>query len=90
MSCHGWVDPLLMRRMKTDRSQWPALVRLGLWGISGRTGAWCFVWGMVFVGLGGLGYGLAEPRFLGVGVVGLVGALWYFLALRWVDRHGRW
>jgi hypothetical protein len=30
--------------MSGDRSKWPPMVRLGLWGISDREMAWGFFW----------------------------------------------
>src|SRR5262245_44414460 len=30
--------------MSVDRSTWPVMVRLGLWGISSRGAAWAFFW----------------------------------------------
>jgi hypothetical protein len=37
----------------------------------------------------GIVAGLWRPEYF-IGLVFLPGALWYYLALRWVDRHARW
>lgn len=75
--------------MGVDRSRWLVMVRLGLWGIPGRGGAWCFVGLCLAMAAAGIAYGFVNP----VGFFGglmLLAALWYYLAIRWVDRHGRW
>lgn len=65
------------------------MVRLGLWGIRRRGAALVYSWLSVAVAVGCAIYGLLDRRFLGGGVL-LLAALWYYLAIRWVDRHDRW
>lgn len=72
-----------------DRGRWPVLVRMGLWGISSRGAAWVFFWLSLAIAVGCEAYGFVERRaFLG-GLLAFA-ALWYYLAIRWVDRHGSW
>jgi len=51
---------------------------------------------LVALAVGCIAYGFVDQRFF-MGVLMAVGAvtmaaaaLWYYLAIRWVDRHGRW
>lgn len=75
--------------MSADRSKWPLPVRLGLWGLSTRSAAWVFVWLSVALAIGAVAYGFVNPLgFLG-GVFAFAG-LWYYLSIRWVDRHSTW
>jgi len=75
--------------MSIDRSQWPVMVRLGLWGIPGRSAAWAFVVVSLAIAVGGIAYGFINPLgFLG-GLMGFA-ALWYYLSIRWVDQHSVW
>lgn len=75
--------------MSGDRSRWPVMVRLGLWGLPSRGWAWVFFWVCVVIGAGGVVYGLVNPPFF-IGSILLFAALWYYLAIRWVDRHSGW
>jgi hypothetical protein len=77
--------------MEVDR---PALrrpwwVRLGLWGISSRRFAWMFVWLSIALGVVCIAYGIWNRLFF-AGGLSFLAALWYLLAIRWVDRHDRW
>lgn len=72
-----------------DRSTWPIMVRLGLWGIPNRGIAWAFVWVSIACAVGGVAVGFFHPLgFLGLFM--LFAALWYYLSIRWVDQHGSW
>jgi len=65
------------------------MVRLGLWGIPGRGAAWSFVVLSLAIAAGGITYGFVNP--LGfIGGLMVFAALWYYLSIRWVDRHGSW
>lgn len=75
--------------MKVDRSKWPLMVRLGLWGISSRGAAWSFVWVCIALAVACIGYGLVDARFF-YGVLFFLSAYWYVYSLRWVDRNSRW
>ena len=75
--------------MGIDRGRWPVMVRLGLWGIPGRGVAWSFVVLCLTIAAAGIAYGFVNP--LGfVGGLMLFAALWYYLSIRWVDRHSSW
>lgn len=72
-----------------DRSEWPFLVRLGLWGLPNRASAWAFFWLSIAVAVGCAAYGFVDARFFG-GIAMALAALWYYLSIRWVDQHSRW
>ena len=67
----------------------PWWVRVGLWKISGRSSAWLYVWLSVALALACIVAGLWDRRFF-AGTLCLLAALWYLLAIRWVDQHGGW
>jgi hypothetical protein len=65
------------------------MVRLGLWGLSTRGAAWGFFWLSLVIAAGAVCYGFINP--LGfIGGLAVFSALWYYLSIRWVDRHSRW
>jgi hypothetical protein len=67
----------------------PLWVMLALWGTGGRTGVWVFFWLSVLAAIGCVAYGFVDWRFfIGGGMA--FAALWYYLAIRWVDQHGTW
>ena len=71
------------------RSTWPLMVRLGLWSLPSRGSAWACFWVSLALAAGAVAIGFIHPLgFLGCAMV--FAALWYYLAIRWVDRHGRW
>jgi hypothetical protein len=75
--------------MGVDRDDWPVLVRMGLWGLPSRALAWAFFWLSLAITAACIAYGFINP----VGFVGgllVFAAFWYYLSIRWVDRHGRW
>jgi hypothetical protein len=75
--------------MNTAPRKRPIWVAIGLWGLPRRG------WAMFFLGLSvlcALGFAIAgiwHTRAWGGLVFALV-ALWYWLAIRWVDRNGTW
>jgi hypothetical protein len=79
-----------------DRTQWPGWVRFGLWGLTiwgltTRKWALIFLWDEpLFVGLSIVAGFLWSPVFFYVGIYFSVRALWYWMALRWVDKHDAW
>jgi hypothetical protein len=75
--------------MEVDRSMWPGWVRLGLFGLPTRGWAWFCFWLSIALAAGFVAYGFVDWRFFIGGLLGLA-ALWYYQAIRWVDRHGRW
>jgi hypothetical protein len=75
--------------MGVDRSTWPPMVRLGLWGLPNRGSAWAFVWISIAITVGSTALGFVHPiAFLGSNMV--FAALWYYLSIRWVDQHSSW
>lgn len=75
--------------MSVDRSDWPFMVRIGLWGLPSRSSAWFFVWLSLAMAAASVAYGFVNPIGF-TGVILVFAALWYYLAIRWVDRHNRW
>ena len=67
----------------------PWWVKLGLWGVPGRAGAWGFVWLSVAIAGYSLYRAFEEPQWW-VGLLTLLSAAAYWAAIRWVDRYGRW
>ncbi|MCS7045984.1 MAG: hypothetical protein NZO58_06480 [Gemmataceae bacterium] len=75
--------------MKADRSTWPLLVWIGLWGLPTRRWAWLFVWLSLGLSAGSVALGFFHPLAF-VGALFVIAALWYYLAIRWVDKHSSW
>lgn len=75
--------------MAVDRTNWPVMVKLGLWGLPTRGSAWAFVWLSLVVAAVGLAVGFVFPLAF-VGTLTVFAALWYYLSIRWVDANGRW
>jgi hypothetical protein len=67
----------------------PFWVNVGLWGLSSRASAWLCFWLSMAIAAGSIAYGFLNPRFF-VGGTMVLAALWYYLAIRWVDQYGRW
>jgi hypothetical protein len=67
----------------------PWWVKVGLWGISSRGSAWTFVWLSVTLGVVCVLYGFWNRWFI-AGAAWFLAAIWYLLAIRWVDEHGAW
>ena len=75
--------------MGVDRSSWPMMVRIGLWGLPTRATAWAFFWLSLAIAAAGVAYGFINPLAF-IGGLMVFAALWYYLSIRWVDRHGAW
>lgn len=73
-----------------DRSTWPGWVRVGLWGIHSRGLAWFFVVFALALAAGSVAYAYAKDPLFAWGGIFVLSALWYFLAIRWVDEHAEW
>lgn len=67
----------------------PAWVKLALWGLPNRTAAVGFLWLSVALSAGCVAYGFVDRRYF-IGAFMIIAALWYYLAIRWVDRQGHW
>jgi hypothetical protein len=76
---------------RVPRDEYPVWVKVGLWGVPGRAGAWAFVAVSVLLAAGLAGYAAVsrDARYY-AGLLFLLAALTYWLALRWVDRNGSW
>lgn len=76
--------------MGADRRYWPLWVQIGLWGLPRRGAAWVCFW--LSVGLVAVcaALGLLDWQFLLVAALGLLAPVWYYTAIRWVDKHGGW
>jgi len=74
-----------------DRSEWPIMVRLGLMWISKRSSAliWTAIIAAIAIGCIIAGF-IIDNVFFFSGVVCVFSALWYYLAIRWVDKHSTW
>ncbi len=70
-------------------AQRPLWVKLGLWGLPTRASAWAFFWLSWGITVGCVAYGFWDRRFFFGGLL-VLAALWYFLAIKWVDQHGSW
>ena len=73
-------------RVQGNRPYW---VLIALWGLPNRALAWACFWLSVAITVACVAFGFVDRRFF-VGVIMAGAALWYYLAIRWVDRRGRW
>ena len=62
----------------------PLWVTVGLWGLSTRSVAWAFVVISVLVAMGSIVF------WTWWGALVFLAALWYWLAIRWVDQNDSW
>jgi hypothetical protein len=93
------VEALMERRPSIERPLW---VKVALWGVPNRAVAWALFWLCVAVApvffvisfwnpfLVFFWFGTWDPIFFFLGVYFVLVALWYWLAIRWVDQHGGW
>ena len=65
------------------------MVRWGLMGLRSRGAAWGFFWLCIIIAAGCVAYGFFNPVFF-TGAILVLPALWYYLAIRWVDEHSQW
>jgi hypothetical protein len=85
----GWLFLRWSFAMKVDRSKWPVMVQLGLWGLPSRGAAWGFIALSIALAVGCVAYGFVDARFFFGGVF-FFAALWYYLSVRWVDQKSSW
>lgn len=76
--------------MSVDRSDWPWLVRIGLWSVHSAAMAWFYLCLSLVIAVvcGVLGAVIDPIAYAGVPMV--LAALWYFVSIQWVNRHGQW
>jgi hypothetical protein len=67
----------------------PLFVRIALWGLVSRADAWFFLWLSAALALVCVALGFVN-RYFFTGSVFLLAALWYYLSIRWMDRHDCW
>ena len=67
----------------------PAWVKLGLWGLTTRGAALGFTWFSLALAAacGVIGFWYAP---VWAGLLLAFAALWYWLSIRWVDKHEGW
>jgi hypothetical protein len=73
-----------------DRTQWPGWVRFGLWGLTTRKSALIFFWDSLLWASASIVAGFLWSPVFFFGITFCLSALWYWTALRWVDRHDTW
>jgi hypothetical protein len=72
------------------RRDYPLWVRVSVWGSPSRAAVWLWFWAsIVLAAVCGVAGAMWDARFY-LGLLWLFAALMYWLAIRWVDRHGRW
>jgi len=77
-----------MTSSEQEQSGRPLWVRLGLWGVPTRRIAVAFALVSAGAAFACALYGFVDKRFW-AGVVLVASALWYWSAIRWMDKHGR-
>ena len=77
-------------RRRMSRSEYPLWVQASIWGVPGRGGLWAFVVFSLACAALLLVEGLRSGRFLDIAVLMALAAMPYWLAIRWIDRHGSW
>jgi hypothetical protein len=76
--------------VRFSRRDYPWWVKLSMWGMSDRSGLWVLFALSIFAAVCLTIYGfLVDPKFL-LGMAFYFPAFWYWLTIRWVDRHGSW
>jgi hypothetical protein len=75
---------------RVSRAEYPWWVKVSIWGVPGRAGLLAFVGLSVAMADASDLLGLWDWRFLCFGPPFLLTALMYWLAIRWIDRHGTW
>ena len=74
---------------RVPRANYPWWVKLSLWGVPGRGGLWAYVVLSLVLAAGCVILGLRNPRFFAGGAF-VLGALPYWMSIRWIDKHGSW
>lgn len=74
---------------RVRREDYPLWVKIAILGVPGRGGMWAFVVLSLILAAACVACGFLDPVFF-FGALFIVSALWYLLAIRWVDAHGSW
>ncbi|MBC8031248.1 MAG: hypothetical protein H7Z16_14135 [Pyrinomonadaceae bacterium] len=72
---------MTMEEFAVERPLW---VAVGLWGLKTRDVAWAFVVLSILVATGWIMYWSWSGAFM------YLAAVWYFLAIRWVEKNSAW
>jgi hypothetical protein len=75
--------------MNGESEKRPLWVRIGLWGLPNRASVWAFFWLSLVLAVASVAYGFVDRRFF-AGALLVIAAWWYYLSIRWVDKHGNW
>jgi hypothetical protein len=67
----------------------PWWVAIGLWGVPTRTAALVYLYISLGLTVASIAAGFVFPLYWG-GCLLIFAAMWYWLAIRWVDQHGGW
>jgi len=70
-------------------NQRPRWVQWAVWGIENRTVVWMMFWVTAALPVAWVIWGFTERRFF-AGIALFGAALWYVLAIKWMDAHDQW
>ena len=73
----------------TRRPERPFWVQVALWGLPNRASVWACFWLSIILTIGSILYAFRDVRFFAGGLF-IFAALWYYLAIRWIDQNDRW
>ena len=79
---------MVERLSRTSYTWW---VKVARWGASGRSAQWAWFAASVALAVSCVVIGLLVGNgWFAASVAFLLAALWYWLSIQWVDRHGSW
>lgn len=67
----------------------PLYVKIGLWMINTRKTAMTYFWLSILLAVISALLGIQDRAYC-AGLLFLLPALWYWLAIRWVDKNAKW
>jgi hypothetical protein len=68
--------------VSANRSKWPILVRLGLWGLQSRASAWAYFWVCAVIALGSIAAGILIDSRAFIGAPIVFSAWWRYASIR--------
>ena len=74
---------------RIGRNDAPIMVQLALWPNLSRGVTWVFFWVSIFLAGASVIYWFKTGRFLAGGLL-VFAALWYWMAIQWMDRNRAW